>query len=784
MIIETLKIILRAEIEQYTKKIDEAKKKTDELGDKAEQTAERGKKAVEEATHKAEDMRRTIEEFDRTGLTSKVDRVIQNAQKMREAFKIGRDESGGVNKQVNALSAAAGKSKSVTSALGDTVRAQKLVNATTLMHVTALTAVLAAAAAVLKKIADIAAETAALGDQIDKTSQKLNMSYASYQRWDYIMHLCGSSAEELKEGQNQLLTQMNAAYNGDKTAAGYFQTLGVRVQDSNGQLRSSAQVFADVITQLQRMENQTQRAAIAQKLFGENASKLAPLLNMTASQMQNVTRTAQTLGIAMNDHTVQLSAKYTDAVYTLKQAWQACKNTLAEAVLPTLIQVAKWLATGTVYVRAFINAMNGAAGHRGSSYSFDSTASGIKSVGTAASGASGQVAALKRQLMGFDEMNVIQKDSSSTAAASVPSIDFSGLESLVTPVESLFSDEELDRIAQIRDKIEEITTTFRGTILVLDGLNKMFFGLITGNFPLVKKGFKEFCEGLGFDLDKLPEYARGAWNKVSEWFRREVKPIFTHAWWKSHLWNPIADWWNGLSFVQGLREKKKKVDEWWNEHIAPVFTRQFWDQKIKIARDWWNGLAPVKKLRDIQNDAKDWWKGVKQVFTKDYWKEKFKPVHDAYEEHIGKYFTKKYWQDKWAEVVEDTRQGINGVLEKIETGLNNALTKLNKFSIKLPDWMGGHTFGFNFKPIRIPRLATGGIVTQSTLANIGENGAEAVLPLQNNTGWMDILADRLASRLGGGSVVLKVDGRELGRASYRGINQIARETGKCPIVVG
>lgn len=38
--------------------------------------------------------------------------------------------------------------------------------------------------------------------------------------------------------------------------------------------------------------------------------------------------------------------------------------------------------------------------------------------------------------------------------------------------------------------------------------------------------------------------------------------------------------------------------------------------------------------------------------------------------------------------------------------------------------------------ISIPRLANGGITTGSTLANIGEAGREAVLPLENNTGWM------------------------------------------------
>ena len=45
--------------------------------------------------------------------------------------------------------------------------------------------------------------------------------------------------------------------------------------------------------------------------------------------------------------------------------------------------------------------------------------------------------------------------------------------------------------------------------------------------------------------------------------------------------------------------------------------------------------------------------------------------------------------------------------------------------------------------ISIPQLATGGIATSPTTALIGEAGREAVLPLENNTSWMDTLADRI-----------------------------------------
>ena len=81
--------------------------------------------------------------------------------------------------------------------------------------------------------------------------------------------------------------------------------------------------------------------------------------------------------------------------------------------------------------------------------------------------------------------------------------------------------------------------------------------------------------------------------------------------------------------------------------------------------------------------------------------------------------------------------------------------------------------------IKVPALARGGIAPRKMLAMIGERGREAVLPLENNTGWMDALADRISTRMSGASstVVLEVDGREFGRAVVEQGNRESRRIG-------
>lgn len=127
---------------------------------------------------------------------------------------------------------------------------------------------------------------------------------------------------------------------------------------------------------------------------------------------------------------------------------------------------------------------------------------------------------------------------------------------------------------------------------------------------------------------------------------------------------------------------------------------------------------------------------------------------------------------------------INGLTSGVAKGINGMIKALNSLSFEVPDWVpgiGGGTFGFDLSTIsipQIPKLATGGIVTESILANIGEAGREAVLPLDNNTEWMDTLVEKIAARNGAPSkIVLQVGEKELGWAVIDSINQITKQTG-------
>ena len=82
------------------------------------------------------------------------------------------------------------------------------------------------------------------------------------------------------------------------------------------------------------------------------------------------------------------------------------------------------------------------------------------------------------------------------------------------------------------------------------------------------------------------------------------------------------------------------------------------------------------------------------------------------------------------------------------SGINAAIRGVNILNFDIPDWvpgLGGKHFGINIP--KIPYLAKGGIVDKPTQAVVGEAGKEAVVPLENNTGGLNLLANILSERI-------------------------------------
>ena len=325
--------------------------------------------------------------------------------------------------------------------------------------------------------------------------------------------------------------------------------------------------------------------------------------------------------------------------------------------------------------------------------------------------------------------------------------------------------------------------------------------------------FAKVGEGASAKLGEVRTTIMNVWNNVKDYFNTNIKPKFTLAYWQQ-VFSNIS---KGASTKLG--EVRTTIINAWNNiksyfstNIAPKFTASYWLTKFNTIKDGVStALGAVRTtVMNVWNNIKSYFlTNIAPKFTASYWSNKFEPIRSAastklnavrttvmnawnniksyFNTNIKPKFTVNYWTTKFNTIKDGARAAFNGVISVVESAVNGIIRKINTVSWEIPDWVpsfGGDKFGFNMKTIKIPRLATGGIVNNSTIANIGESGREAVLPLDNNTEWMDALADKIASRSQTPTkIVLKVGEKELGEASIRGINQITRQTGELQLIL-
>lgn len=82
--------------------------------------------------------------------------------------------------------------------------------------------------------------------------------------------------------------------------------------------------------------------------------------------------------------------------------------------------------------------------------------------------------------------------------------------------------------------------------------------------------------------------------------------------------------------------------------------------------------------------------------------------------------------------------------------------------------------------------ARGGVFQNPTLTMLGEAGTEAVVPLENNTGWMDVMAEKLGERMGAtGTIVVPVyiGGDKVAEKVVEAVNAETRRTGVNPLYI-
>lgn len=320
---------------------------------------------------------------------------------------------------------------------------------------------------------------------------------------------------------------------------------------------------------------------------------------------------------------------------------------------------------------------------------------------------------------------------------------------------------------------------------------------LRGFIPLIKgigKVFLKFAKDLQRDWKKIKNFSAKKWlDKKKQEVKEGLKVITTYF---SNLGKDIQKKWNeALDLVKDfviniasiVEDFKDKVSEKWNaakdwikDKALEIGAKvaDFYEtvqNKLNEAKNWLRdkALEIGAKVGSFYNMAKDnfniaknniktWFLqvGAKVASFYDKVKESFNTAKNNIKTwlfsvgvKVGSFYDKvksaynsaknsiKSWAFSVALKVTSSASAIKSTVNSVIRSINNNL--LAKLKIKLPGVLGGGTWSVP----KIPYLAKGGIVDSATLSVIGEAGKEAVIPLENNTRGLDLLATKLQSRM-------------------------------------
>lgn len=192
------------------------------------------------------------------------------------------------------------------------------------------------------------------------------------------------------------------------------------------------------------------------------------------------------------------------------------------------------------------------------------------------------------------------------------------------------------------------------------------------------------------------------------------------------------------------------IQNFWNNNLKPCFDA--------IGNFIQNVLAPIFEAVFAETILP----AIKIAFLgiKDLWNNTLKPVFTGITDFLTGVFTLNFEQ-AWKGLKSIVTGAVNGIINGIETMINGAINALNGLieGINKAISLAGSLLGLDISIptiplLKLPRLEEGGILEKGQVGLLEGNGAEAVVPLDQNKAWISAVARDMQGALGGKDVAV------------------------------
>lgn len=222
-------------------------------------------------------------------------------------------------------------------------------------------------------------------------------------------------------------------------------------------------------------------------------------------------------------------------------------------------------------------------------------------------------------------------------------------------------------------------------------------------------------------------------------------------------------------FVGDMVDKVKQKFEDFKNAASEKFEaiKETMKAKVQNAKD-----AVVNKFNDIKDGIKDKLNSAKETVSNVF-------------NNIKSSITNK---------IEEAKNKVKSVVDTIKGLFNFKFSlpsiKVPKFSIKPSGWSVGDLLKGSIPKLSVSWNAVGGVFERPTilrhgdsLQGLAEDGAEAIVPLEKNTEWLNKIADKLATKQGNTPVALYVDGKVFAQTAINTINANTKQTGSLNLIL-